>query len=153
MISAKPLEEGIQLRFADGCTGLIPYADIPEVGGLSNLTKIELPNPYLMVLQNSNGDRVEIPWDFARAFCDAAYQRRIEAIASAGRRSLGARIRRLREQAGRTQEAVAAQAGLETATLVRIEKGKQSPRYETLAALAQALGRPLADLLVGPRSV
>ena len=31
--------------------------------------------------------------------------------------------------------------------LVRIEKGEQSPRYETLVALARALGRPPAELL------
>ena len=40
-------------------------------------------------------------------------------------------------------------------TLVRIEKGEQSPRYETLVALALALGLPLAELLLadpGPRA-
>jgi hypothetical protein len=29
---------------------------------------------------------------------------------------------------------------------VRIDKGEQSPRYETLGAIAKALGRTLAEL-------
>ncbi len=44
---------------------------------------------------------------------------------------------------------VAAAAGVGRVTLVRIESGDQSPRYETLVALAGALGRPVADLLAG----
>jgi len=38
-------------------------------------------------------------------------------------------------------------AGIGRVTLVRIEKGEQSPRYETLIALSRALGLPLADVL------
>lgn len=38
------------------------------------------------------------------------------------------------------------------ATLVRLEKGEQSPRFKTLDAIARALGRHATDLLVDPES-
>jgi len=57
-------------------------------------------------------------------------------------------VRALREAAGLTQEALAAAAGIGRVTLVRLEGGEQSPRYETLLALATALGRPLTDIVV-----
>ena len=31
MTTASLLDDGIELTFADGCKGLIPYADVPEV--------------------------------------------------------------------------------------------------------------------------
>lgn len=46
-----------------------------------------------------------------------------------------------------TQERLASEAGIGRVTLVRIENGEQSPRYETLVALAEALKRPPAELL------
>ena len=33
-------------------------------------------------------------------------------------------------------------------TLVRVEKGEQSPRFETLSAVAMALGRVVEELVV-----
>lgn len=148
MTSANPMKKGIEVVFADGCRGLIPFTDIPEIGGLSNLAHIELPNPYEISLSNSQGETTELPWDFARHYCDASYRPRVEAIVAVSRQSLGSRIRQLREAAGMTQGELAAAAGIGRVTLVRIENGEQSPRYETLAALARAIGRPMAELVV-----
>ena len=97
-----------------------------------------------------NGERVEIPWDFARHYCDASYRSTVEAIAMRGRQTLGARVRRFRESAGLTQEALARTANMGRVTLVRIEQGEQSPRYKTLTAIAHALGRSVSELLVEP---
>jgi len=146
MTAASPRTDGIELTFADGAGGLIPYADIPEVGDASKLESIALPNPYVIVLRNRAGGDTEIPWDFARNYCDASYRPRIEAIATEGRQAIGARIRALRAEAGMTQQTLASRAGIGRVTLVRVEKGEQSPRYETIVALAKALGRPFADL-------
>jgi DNA-binding XRE family transcriptional regulator len=148
MTSASPLRKGIEVVFADGCRGLIPFTDIPEIGGLSNLALIELPNPYEMVLHNSQGQATELPWDFARHYCDSSYRPRVEVIAAAGRQLIGSRIRQLREAARMTQGELAATAGIGRVTLVRIENGEQSPRYETLVALARAFGQPVAELVV-----
>ena len=111
------------------------------------MRSVELPNPYEVVLHTVAGETGELPWDFVRHYCDDSYRPRVEAVALAGRQSIGARIRQLRESAKLTQEALAQVAGIGRVTLVRIEKGAQSPRYETLVSLAQALRRSMGELL------
>ena len=137
MTSADPLKEGVEITFADGCRGLVPFADIPEVSRFENLANVELPNPYEVMLITKSGDTVELPWDFVRHFCDDSYRPRVEAVAQGGRQALGARVRQLRDAAGLTQEALARAASIGRVTLVRIENGEQSPRYETLVSLAR----------------
>lgn len=148
MTVARLLEDGIELRFADGARGLIPYSDLPEIGERTALSTLNLPNPYEMVLETAQGETVEIPWDFARHYCDASYRQTVEAMAMQGRHTLGQRIRRLRNAAGLSQDALAREAGIGRVTLVRLEKGEQTPRYKTLGAIAKALGVDVADLLV-----
>ena len=151
MLPAALLEEGIGLTFADGCRGVVPFVDLPEVGGSSGISGLELPNPYEMILITALGGRVEIPRDFARHYCcDQSYRPTIEAIAIQGRRTLGERIRGFRESAGLTQEALARSADIGRVTLVRLENGEQTPRFRTLEAIAGALGQRVQDLLFAP---
>ena len=114
------------------------------------LSTLELPNPYEMVLKTAQGATVEIPWDFARHYCDASYRPAVEAIAMRGRLTLGQRVRRLRNSAGLSQDALARAAGIGRVTLVRLEKGEQTPRFKTLEAVARALGVGVLDLVVEP---
>ena len=147
-------------RFADGAEGLIPYSDLPEIGERATLFTLELSNPYEMVLTTAQGATVEIPWDFARHYCDATYRPTIEAIAVRGRRTLGRhirrlrirrlRIRRLRNAAGLSQVALAGAAGIGRMTLVRLENGEHTPRYRTLEGIARALEVDVSELLVEP---
>lgn len=148
MTRARALQEGLEVVFADGRKGLVPFSAIPEVGGYANLAEVSLPNPYQVILRDRQGEIVELPWDFVRHYCDVSYQPQVERIESAGRQALGRRIRQLRETARITQEELSAAAKVGRVTLVRIETGQQSPRYETLAALAKALRLPLTDLLL-----
>jgi DNA-binding XRE family transcriptional regulator len=152
MTSAEEREKGIRFTFADGRSGLIPFKDLPRIKTRFNLQSIEIPNPYELILRNLKGDETEITWDFARHYCDSSYKSRVRAVSARGRESVGARIRELRKSAGLTQEQLATKAGIGRVTLVRIEKGEQSPRYETLLALTAGLGRPLAELLVPGRA-
>jgi DNA-binding XRE family transcriptional regulator len=150
MTVASLLDDGIELGFADDFMGLIPYADVPEIKRRAGVSGLELPNPYMMVLTTVHGERVEIPWDFARHYCDTTYRPTVEAIAMRGRQTIGQRIRRFRQSAGLTQEALARAAGIGRVTLVRLEKGEQTPRYRTLDAIAKALGVRVSELLVEP---
>ena len=150
MTTASLLDDGIELSFADGLKGLIPYGEVPEVGNREGISGLELPNPYEMVLQTAGGENVEIPWDFARYYCDATYRPTVEAIAALGRQTIGERVRRFRESSGLTQQALARAANIGRVTLVRLEKGEQSPRFKTLKAVADALGMDAPDLLVEP---
>lgn len=80
------------------------------------------------MLSDSRGARHEVPWDFARHYCDPSYRPRVEAIAERGRLSPGERVREMRTAAGMTQAQLASAAGIGRVTLVRLESGEQSPR-------------------------
>ena len=150
MLLATPLKDGIELTFADGCKGLVPFAAVPEIKERSGLSGLDLPNPYEMVLNTTGGDRVELPWDFVRHYCDQSYRPTVEAIARQARRTLGERVRQFRESSGFTQEALARAANIGRVTLVRLENGEQTPRYTTLSAISNVLGRGVEDLIAGP---
>lgn len=60
--------------------------------------------------------------------------------------ALGKAIRQLREKKGLTQEAVAHDAGITTATLGVIERGLSNPTWATLQGIATALGVSMVDL-------
>ena len=148
MTSAGLLDAAVECTFADGASGLIPFVDMPEIGDGGAVSGIELPNAYEIVVTLSDGQSVEIPWDFARHYCDSAYRPTVEAIAASARNTLGARIRRNRESAGLTQEQLAQRARIGRVTLARLENGGQAPRFKTLTAIAQALGVDVNALLV-----
>ncbi|MFI2911099.1 helix-turn-helix domain-containing protein [Streptomyces sp. PDY-4] len=63
------------------------------------------------------------------------------------RRAVGERIRAARITANLTQEAVALAAETDRPSVVRIERGQQSPTLDTLIRLARAIGVPLAELV------
>jgi transcriptional regulator with XRE-family HTH domain len=70
------------------------------------------------------------------------------------RRAVGESVRRLREDAGLTQAAVARAAGVDPSYLTRIEAGGREPGYEVLAALGAVLGADVSVRLfptTGPR--
>ena len=148
MTSADLQKDGIEVTFADGHRGLVPFMEIPEVNEGDNVASVELPNPYEVILHTKSGEPAELPWDFVRHYCDDSYRPRADAIALQGRQAIGVKIRQLRDSAGLTQEALARAAGIGRVTLVRIENGEQSPRYETLVSLAKALGLPIQELVV-----
>ena len=59
-----------------------------------------------------------------------------------------AKIKRLRESAGMTQEDAAAKAGFKSRQAWNnIESGRQMPRIPTLTGIAKALGVKASDLL------
>ena len=145
--SARVLPHGIEVAFADGRSGVIPFDDIRGIDR-ERLAGVELPTQHVLILRDTNGEPVDIPWDFARHYCDPAYRERSEAAASRGRSRMGQRVRDLRKQAGMTQQQLADAAGIARVTLVRIENGSYSPRFQTLDALARALSRPTARLLL-----
>ena len=86
-MAASLQDDGIALSFADGCKGVVPFAEFPEVRDRASLSAIELPNPYEMILETVAGERIEIPWDFARHYCDESYRPTVEAIAMQGRQT------------------------------------------------------------------
>jgi len=62
-------------------------------------------------------------------------------------RSFGARVRSVREQAGLSQEALAAAADLHRTYVGGVERGERNIGLLNLVSLARALGLPPAELL------
>jgi hypothetical protein len=78
MISAEATEAGIEVLFADGRRGIVPFSEIPEIGGIASLREVRLPNAYEVLIRSLSGEEVELPWDFVRNYCDPSYQHRPE---------------------------------------------------------------------------
>lgn len=60
--------------------------------------------------------------------------------------AIGKAIRQVREKRGLTQEAVAHDAGITTATLGVIERGLSNPTWATVKSIATALGMSIGEL-------
>ena len=54
-------DDGVGLTFADGCRGVVPFAELPEVGARPGVSALELPNPCEVVLTTSPGEPVSFP--------------------------------------------------------------------------------------------
>jgi transcriptional regulator with XRE-family HTH domain len=62
------------------------------------------------------------------------------------------RLRELREQAGLTQSGLADKAGLTREGIAQLETGRRKPAWETVLAIAQALGVSCEAFTVPPAS-
>jgi transcriptional regulator with XRE-family HTH domain len=60
--------------------------------------------------------------------------------------ALARALRRLREERGLAQEALAFASGVSTGTIARIETGQSSPAWTTVRALARGMGVTLVEL-------
>lgn len=60
--------------------------------------------------------------------------------------ALGAAVRRLREERGLSQEALAYRAGTTYGTINRLELAQSAPAWATVCAIAEALGVKLVEL-------
>jgi HTH-type transcriptional regulator / antitoxin HipB len=61
-------------------------------------------------------------------------------IAETGARSIGARVRRAREELGMRQDELALAAGVSTRAIHQIENGKPTSRLDTVFPVLAALG-------------
>ena len=150
MTFAGLVEDGIDVEFADGAKGTVPYSEIPEIKSRSRAKSSELPNPYELVIETAGSESVVIPWDFARHFCDESYRPAVEKIAERGRAAFGERIRRRRLAKGWTRRQLASSAGLSRSAIVQLESGEQSARFASVEAIARALEIPTVELLTDP---
>lgn len=147
MLQAQPDEKGIRVVFADGRAGHVPFPAVLKGLAAQGVKGVEIPTPFEIIVHTVAGESIELPWDFVRHHCDPSYAGRVKAISALGLRSIAERVRGARERAKMTQEALATAARISRVTLVRIENGEQSPRFETLAAISKALDEPIATLI------
>lgn len=65
-----------------------------------------------------------------------------------GKRSLGARVRELRERRGLSQDELAERVSVDRTHIIAIEKGRRRPSLDVLQTMAPVLGSSLEELLV-----
>jgi transcriptional regulator with XRE-family HTH domain len=66
--------------------------------------------------------------------------------------ALAAALRRLREDRGMAQEALAFRSGISTGAIARIELGQASPAWVTVRKIADALGVSVVELAAAVES-
>jgi DNA-binding XRE family transcriptional regulator len=139
----------LRVWFADGLSAVVPVEEIEKAGKpvTLDLSEVKLLDPYVILIGNTEGGIEEVPWDFIRHFCDMEFSRSEQRKDQLSRRVLGARLRRLRERAGLTQNELADRAKVGRATISRIENGKMYAHTATLRRLAKALNINLVDLI------
>lgn len=141
-------QAGLEVTFADGRHGRIPTEVVFGGTEVPAVDDLKIPNPFVVQIGLSDKGVIEIPWDFARHYCDPTYAVRVEQQREVGQALLGRRIQKLRAALKLSQEGLARRARVNRMTLTRLERGEMSPRHETLMALSQALGVGLGELLV-----
>jgi DNA-binding XRE family transcriptional regulator len=141
----------LRVWFADGSVAVVPAYEIEKAGRsvTLDLNTVRLSDPYVILVDNTDGGTEEIPWDFIRHYCDAEFARSEREQGQLSLKALGARVRQLREQADLSQEQLARKAKIGRVTLSRIENGKLYAQTKTLEKIAKALGVVLVDLIVG----
>ena len=127
MTTATLTQSGLKVTFADGRRGVIPIEAVFGSDPVPAVEDLKIPNPFVVQIVLTNKERVEIPWDFARHYCDPTYAARVEQKRDTGQMMLGKRIQRLRSARQLSQEGLARRAGVGRMTLARLERGTQSP--------------------------
>ncbi|MEM4284381.1 MAG: helix-turn-helix transcriptional regulator [Candidatus Caldarchaeum sp.] len=140
----------LRVWFADGAVAVVPVSEIEKAGrpATLDLNTVKLSDPYVIMIKNVKGETEEIPWDFVRVYADEAFARSERDKGQFSLKALGERIRRLREQAGLSQEQLARKANIGRITLSRIENGKLYACTRTLEKIARALRVEVGDLVL-----
>ena len=146
LVGARLTAKGLHVRFADEREGLIPFGALDLEGTPDHVI---VPHPHVIEVHLSDGRVEEVPWDFARHYVDPDYEATSKVAAKRGGKVFGERLRSLRTDRGTTQEELARRSGVHRVTIARIEMGEQLPRYQTLQALAGALGLSVDTLIAG----
>lgn len=123
-----------------------------EVDDGSEIVSIQIDRSrFFFRVAQVSGNRYEIPWDRVLHEAEPSYRyfrgRRGRAKTT---HEVGARIRRLREEKGVTQEELAGAVGMMRSNISRIEAAKHRPTLETMERIAKALKVSVADL-IAPR--
>ena len=71
--SATLTQAGLEVTFADGRHGRVPTEVVFGGSQIPTVDDLKIPNPFVVRITLSNKETVEIPWDFARHYCDPTY--------------------------------------------------------------------------------
>ena len=147
-----PSDESIHGEFLTGEKFVIPATDIrnPWLKVKLRFQEIEISNDrYCLTIPTGDKKKsVELPWDYIRShYLPGGAQTNSKKLMVDTRKSVGKRIRKLRDKAGFSQAQLAKKTGLARATVNRIETGKTLPSLSTLRKLAEVFNLSVTELL------
>jgi DNA-binding XRE family transcriptional regulator len=153
-----PQTDTFMVTFLDGRAYHLPRAVFSldlEFDRTSPVTAVTIGKDldYYFTIQFASGATFEVPWDRVLYECEPEYEYFKGHRLKQDRADLAyeaRQVRRLRQQAGLTQEALAKRAGLARPNLARVESGRYRPSLETLERIARALGQPVSVLVSRP---
>jgi putative transcriptional regulator len=121
-----------------------------EIDDGSEVVNIQVDRTrFFFRVTQASGNRYEIPWDRVLHEAEPSYRYfRGRKDRTRTTHEPGAKIRKLREAKGITQEELADAVGMMRNNISRIEAAKHRPTLETLERIAKALKVSVADLIV-----
>jgi len=148
-VTVSPCGDDVLAILGNGDASLHPRPiDASDDG--SEITSITIdPSATRAVLQLESGGICQLTIASVQASASSTYGQ--GDIAIDGER-LGARLRKLRLEAGLTQAELARRTGIHRPNIARVEAGRHTPSLETLARIANAIGVSTTHVLVSHES-
>lgn len=142
-------EDRFVVTFDSGKEYSFPRSSL-EVDDASELVNIQIDRSrFFFRVTQVSGNRYEIPWDRVLHEAEPSYPYfRGRRGRTRTTREVGAKIRKLREAKGITQEELAGAVGMMRSNISRIEAAKHRPTLETMERIAKALKVSIADLIM-----
>jgi DNA-binding XRE family transcriptional regulator len=98
-------------------------------------------------LVDADGREVDVDAGSLRPIVGSEHLRLLESADGDLRLQMGARLRRVREESGLSQQLVSERGGMAQESLSRIENGRRDPRFETLRKPTKGMDMALPELL------
>jgi transcriptional regulator with XRE-family HTH domain len=138
----------ITFTFQDGDVVTLPFSVVASDGRLRQIQweRAAVAEHGLFVVVPAEPESLEIPWDIPRRLADQDFARALANHASAQAGYIGSRLRELRLSRGLKQAQLAVMAGVQPASLSRIENGHFDISASTMWRLLAAMGCSPADL-------
>jgi DNA-binding Xre family transcriptional regulator len=147
MVSVERRDEQVLVLFKDGSRVAVDAARLLPTEARGADWSAMTFTPYEITVPTADED-VEIPWSTIRALTDRDYSAHVAAAAAEQARTVGNRLRELREGRGLTGKEVAERAGITPQSLTRIEHGQHGVVFTTLQRILATMGCSLKDLVV-----
>lgn len=138
----------VAVLFEDGSHIDIDVAHIlpPDLSGLDS-RQITF-NPHELIFNLRDGGTLEVPWTTLRSLTDKEFNEHIVKTAEKDAKSIGIRLKELREARGISSKELAERAGITPQSLSRIENGRHDVVFTSLSKILAAMNCTLKDLAV-----
>lgn len=145
--TASVQDETLDVTFGDGEHAVVLLSRLlPADTQLTRPVKLEVSSVEV-IIATSAGPYV-IPWDRLRILTDDEFANEMAEEAEKNARTIGQKIRSLRERQDITAKKLAERAGITAQTITRIERGHTDVSFATLKKILSAMGYGLADLAI-----